>query len=305
MNRLLDYVDTLPKKLIPAIAIVMVIIVAYLDDISGFELTFSVFYLLPILLVVWFGKTTHAVVISIVSALVSLWIDLASEHPFSHPAIPVWNALMLLAIFLIIVFALSEIKVLLEKERLSARVDFVTGALNGRAFHEIARAEAMRADRHMHPLTLAYLDVDNFKQVNDSLGHSIGDSVLRSVTDAIRHNIRSSDIVARLGGDEFAILLPETDRDHAKQAIDKVQSMLLAAVSQHNWPVTFSIGVVSCHKPCKVDELIKMADALMYTVKNSGKNGVVYHIYDTPDPLTHQAMVQTADATQRSGHGQR
>lgn len=276
MNTVLEYINKIPKKLLPTVAFLLVIGIGYLDYITGFEFEISIFYLLPLLLVVWFGKKLHAVFLSIFSAIVWLFADMTSGHIVSHSVILAWNAFTLWGFFLIIILSMSEIKALLENERLSARIDFVTGALNRRAFHEIAEIEVMRAGRHMRPVTLAYIDVDNFKLVNDTLGHSVGDSVLRSVSETMKHHIRSSDIVARLGGDEFVILMPETDGDNAKQAVSKVHNNLLDAVQQNNWPVSFSIGVVSCYKSCNVDELIKMADALMYSVKNSGKNRVAY-----------------------------
>lgn len=156
----------------------------------------------------------------------------------------------------------------------------MTEVLNSRAFHEIVAIELRRVDRHKHPITLAYLDVDNFKQVNDTLGHSAGDSLLHAIAVTIRHNIRLSDTVSRLGGDEFAILMPETDSDNAKKAINKLHEYLIKMVQQNKYPVTFSIGVVSCHYLCKFDELIKAADKLMYSVKSRGKNGIAYGIYE-------------------------
>jgi diguanylate cyclase (GGDEF)-like protein len=297
MKQMHELLENIPKAMIPVIAIFMVMIIGYLDHLTGFELALSIFYLLPILLVAWYGIRTHAVIISVFSAITWLWADMDSGHSVSHPAILTWNTVMLLGFFLVIVLLTSKIKVLLENERSAARVDFVTGALNHRAFHEIAQIEMLRADRHMRPVTMAYIDVDDFKKVNDTLGHGVGDSLLRSVAETIKLHIRSSDIVSRLGGDEFAILMPETDQDNAIMAMSKVHNNLMATIRKNNWPVTFSIGVVSCHRTFDLKELMKAADDLMYSVKSSGKNRVAYSIQETSGPVHRQAVVRASDKT--------
>jgi diguanylate cyclase (GGDEF)-like protein len=120
---------------------------------------------------------------------------------------------------------------------------------------------------------LAYIDLDNFKTVNDTYGHLIGDSLLRLVADTIRNNIRTTDVLARLGGDEFVVLLPETDFEQSEIVINKVQTQLLDEMKKNNWPVTFSIGAVTFLTPPEsVDEMIKKADNLMYSAKKNGKN---------------------------------
>jgi diguanylate cyclase (GGDEF)-like protein len=125
------------------------------------------------------------------------------------------------------------------------------------------------------------MDIDNFKQINDGLGHSTGNALLHLVAETIRKNVRAVDIIARLGGDEFAILMPETGYEQSGIVINKVQKYLLDAVEERGWPVTFSFGVVTCNNPlCKVDELIKAADNLMYSVKNSGKNMTRHEVLD-------------------------
>jgi diguanylate cyclase (GGDEF)-like protein len=134
-------------------------------------------------------------------------------------------------------------------------------------------AELDRSRRYKRPFTLAYIDLDNFKIVNDSLGHGAGDEVLQTVVAVMREQIRRTDVVARLGGDEFALLLPETDLDAAHIAIEKIRSSLLLKMSERHWPVTASIGSLTCRDAqLSVDQLIKQADDLMYVAKSIGKN---------------------------------
>jgi diguanylate cyclase (GGDEF)-like protein len=285
MKKILEYINKLPEKTILLTGVLMVVLLGFIDLETGYEISFSIFYLFPIIMVSWRGEKMYAVIISALSAITWLWADLEAGHPYSHLAMPVWNSIMILGFYLIVVFTFLAIKALLEKEQSSARIDFVTGVFNSRAFHEMAKKEIDRVARFSHPISIAYIDIDNFKQMNDTMGHSAGDVLLNSVAGTIKHNIRSIDMLARLGGDEFAILMPETDSENARIAINKVQKYLLGAVQQNAWPVTFSIGVVTCHKLCKLDEFIKEADNLMYEVKAKGKNGVEYKIYEPSDSI--------------------
>ncbi|HYE66125.1 MAG TPA: diguanylate cyclase, partial [Pyrinomonadaceae bacterium] len=170
------------------------------------------------------------------------------------------------------------LKKALEHEKKLARTDFLTGVANERYFYELVGAEIKRAGRYKHPFTVAYLDIDNFKNVNDRFGHGEGDSLLRLVADSVKSSIRSADVVARLGGDEFAVLLPETGFEPAQIVIGKVQKSLLEAVRRKGLSVTVSIGVVTCpSSSCTIDEIMKLADAQMYSVKHSVK-GMIKHV---------------------------
>jgi diguanylate cyclase (GGDEF)-like protein len=163
----------------------------------------------------------------------------------------------------------------LEKEKELARLDSLTGLSNRRAFYEVLEMEQKRARRYELPLTVAYLDVDDFKKINDSSGHALGDSVLVLVAQTIKNNIRSSDTVARLGGDEFAVLLPETEAAAAETVLRKLQAMLQSKTQEQGWSISFSIGVASfLFPPESLDDIIRTADEVMYAVKTSGKNNL-------------------------------
>jgi diguanylate cyclase (GGDEF)-like protein len=282
MNALFEYLDKIPKAAIFVVSVTLVMLLGIIDYLTGYEIAFSIFYLQPVSLVSWFGKRSYAVIISILSAAAWLLADVSSGDPYSYSFIPVWNAVMRLGFFLITAFSLLEIKKLLDHEKTFARIDFLTGIANRRAFYESAGIEIDRTVRFGRPITIAYIDIDNFKHVNDSLGHIQGDSLLQSVAKTIKNNTRSIDMVSRLGGDEFAVLFPETNEANAQTIMDKVQKELLDIVRKNNWPVTFSIGAVTCYQSCNLDELIKEADHLMYTIKESGKNGIAYKIHETP-----------------------
>ena len=140
--------------------------------------------------------------------------------------------------------------------------------------------EIGRLQRYKRQFTVAYVDLDNFKTVNDQFGHSKGDELLRIVANTARNQLRDTDVVARLGGDEFALLLPETGQEDARVVIAKIQRSFLSEMRNNGWPVTLSIGVLTCiEMPGTADELIKMADKLMYSVKNNGKNAISESVY--------------------------
>ena len=130
---------------------------------------------------------------------------------------------------------------------------------------------------------LVYFDLDNFKTVNDTMGHTAGDLLIQSVVDVINENTRGTDAVSRLGGDEFAVLFTETRPEAAHKAVIKLQALLLEAMQTKNWPVTFSIGVVTCVElPESANHIISFADELMYSVKKSGKNRIACSQYQQP-----------------------
>lgn len=171
----------------------------------------------------------------------------------------------------------------LERERLLARTDTLTGAANSRHFLGRLEQEMDRTRRYRRPFSVAYLDLDNFKLVNDSQGHGAGDLVLCQVAACVHRHARESDLLARLGGDEFSLLLPETDDVAAFAAMTKLHHELQAEMHTHGWPVTFSVGVLTCHEvPESSQCIITMVDKLMYGVKREGKNALRFGAYPKP-----------------------
>ena len=170
---------------------------------------------------------------------------------------------------------LRELESALEREHEIARLDPLTGLFNGRAFRDAVAAELARLGRHGGELSLAYLDADGFKQVNDTFGHAEGDHVLRVVAETLVDVMRRTDTIGRIGGDEFVVLLPEANTGDAQTALLKAHSELAAAMARHRWRVTFSIGAITVDTDAiTVDEVINRADRLMLQVKRGGKNGL-------------------------------
>jgi diguanylate cyclase (GGDEF)-like protein len=174
---------------------------------------------------------------------------------------------------------------MLTNEKILARTDPLTGAKNLRAFSELVEYDMLRSQRDRSPFSLAYLDLDNFKQVNDICGHSAGDELLTAIVSNIVANLRKTDVVGRLGGDEFAIFLPDTDQPSAQVVLQKVSQELTKLMVNAECPTTFSMGVLTCAGGIhSLDKLINYADTLMYEVKHSGKNNIRYATYPPENP---------------------
>ena len=269
------------KVLLVSTGFVLVGLIGFVDYLTGYEYAFSIFYVLPISLITWLANQGVGRVASILSAIVLFFADLSAGNTYSHPFIPIWNALIRLSFFILITFLLDSLKKSLQREQELSHTDYLTTAANSRYFYEIAQTEINRFQRYQHPFTIAYVDVDNFKFVNDHFGHSIGDLVLKTVVNSLKKRTRKTDLVARLGGDEFALFFPETNQESARVIIASIQEAILTEMQKNNWPVTFSIGVLTCNvAPNTTDDLVNMADKLMYSVKLHSKNAAIYSIYE-------------------------
>ncbi len=259
-----------------AVALLMLLAIGLVDYVTGITLRVFPLYFLPLTLVSL--RLGRGVGLAFATLCSLVWLTsnrLAGMDAANQRLIPANTGIMLAAFALVVLLASAQRRSLLE-ERVLSRTDGLTGLPNVRGFCEAATVEIARSARYLHPLTLAYLDVDDFKGVNDRLGHAVGDALLVTVARTLRGASRSSDLLGRLGGDEFAMLFPETDRDAAESALAKVHAQLRAALQRSGWPLTVSVGAVTCSAApaATVESLVQQADALMYAVKRSGKNAV-------------------------------
>ena len=271
----------LSKPFLITLGFVLIAFVWLIRYLMGSEWAVSLFYLFPICMVTWFVGRHAGVVLSIVSAASWLVADLIVIDTFSHSLIPYLNETFRLVVFLIVIFTLSMLKNALKRQKELARTDSLTGIANRRAFMESANVELGRARRFKNPFSVAYMDLDNFKIINDRFGHSAGDAFLRSVAQTLKNNTRIIDVVARLGGDEFILLLPETGADSASEVMSKLRAKLLDLAQRNGPPVTFSIGAITFNTPpSSVDEMVQKSDYLMYSAKQNGKNMINYQVVE-------------------------
>lgn len=177
-----------------------------------------------------------------------------------------------------------------------ARTDPLTGLFNRLGFEELASRELLRARRNGSAITLVSFDLDGFKQVNDARGHAAGDTLLRSVGDAIRAAVREIDVAARLGGDEFAVLLPDNRAEPPERAVERVRKVIADALQRGQWGVTLSVGAVTARgTEIGIGEMTHAADTLMYQVKNKGKDAVSHQMLPTSGGSDRPAPVHQPD----------
>jgi len=278
-----SFMERRSRPFVVAAALLLVSLLGLLDHLNGPDVSLLIFYVVPIFAAAWYAGRAAGFLTCAVAGLAWFAVAHASAGHFSNPLIAYWNAFVRLGSTLILAHLVASFRRSLAQERELARTDYLTGAFNGRSFAEAAEAEINRARRHGHVFSVAFLDVDDFKLVNDRLGHSAGDRLLRLTADTVRANVRAVDVVARLGGDEFAVLMPETDDRAAQVVLRRIRRQLLEAARREGWPVTFSAGIITwVEPPPSVDEMLRAADELMYTAKRHGKDTVRHEVSPRP-----------------------
>lgn len=266
-------------------SLLTIVAIGLVDYFITANLGMSIFYVLPIAALTWYVQSRLGYLAGITSAF--LW-GLAEARRFPdgfHAFLMGWNTLVRLSFFLLIVFLLVELKSAYQQERRLAQTDSLTALLNRRAFTDMLEREIQQSQRYGFAFTLAYLDIDNFKQVNDQLGHAEGDRLLQKVADVLTQEYRASDYHARLGGDEFAILLAQTNQKQATPALQRLMvgfSSLEASIPA----IGFSIGAVTFQEtlPESAEKALAAADKVMYAAKSRGKNQLIQAIYPLSQP---------------------
>jgi diguanylate cyclase (GGDEF)-like protein len=270
------------------VGILSIGLLGVIDALTGNEITFSLFYLAPIVVITWSVNQNAGLFMSFLGALTLLAAEIAAGQTYSQPYIYVLNTLIRTIFYVFVTYLVAQLQEARREEQRVARIDFVTGVTNRRYFNELLQMEIERIRRYPHPITLVYIDIDNFKRVNDLFGHQIGDEVLRCIAEELKSQLRGTDCVARLGGDEFALLLPSAHQPQAELVVSKLHDHLRAEMKRRNLPVTFSMGSVTCvMSPYSAEQLISMADELMYAVKNDTKDAVRFITWGSETPGTY------------------
>jgi len=274
MASAIEWVHGLPLFGVLSAAILLLAALGATDYMSAADLSFLVFYLLPVFLVTLRSGLWPGALMSVAGTAV--WF-LANANLFqgdSGDIIPIWNLAEVMCVFLFFTYILSALVEALRHERTMSRFDPLTGVANRRYFREMLDLEISRSRRYRRPFTLVYMDLDNFKSVNDHHGHATGDALLRAVADTIVLCTRDVDTPGRLGGDEFGLLLPETGSDDARTFLATLQARIASEMGRNGWPVTVTAGAVTFSDPIlSAEEMIGLADRQMYAKKAEGKGG--------------------------------
>lgn len=277
-----------------ALAGSVIVGLTYADYVTGPQLGLAVFYLVPVVAAGWWSGKRTAVISAVLASIG--WVIADVPYRTGSPWISVWNGAMRLGIFTAVGLLTSilrddrerlralnlALRAALAREASLARTDALTGLANGRAFREVLERELARARRTGAALCMAYVDLDHFKRVNDTLGHAAGDALLAEVAQLLDAATRAGDVAARLGGDEFGLLLWNVPRAD----LDRVGERLLRAFDplRERYPAQqlgASIGLVFFERlPASADEVLHAADGAMYEAKTAGRDRYFVRLAD-------------------------
>ena len=277
---------TLKRRLLGGlIALCAVAAIGWLDYVTGVDIGLSLFYLIPIGVTGWLCGWRIAAFVAFVAGTVWLAADISLRGPATSVGVSLWNAFTRYVIYIsegVFIALLRRDRELLREAALQqsslARTDQTTRLPNARAFAEAAEVELARSRAADEPVCLLYVDLDNFKTVNDTLGHAAGDAVLQQVADALAHTVRPGDLAARLGGDEFALLLRAVPPEAAEAVAQRIVSLVAQVASENpccELGATVGVAYFEKNLPEDTDALLHTADELMYRGKREGKGRVV------------------------------
>jgi diguanylate cyclase (GGDEF)-like protein len=272
-----NLLGVLGTPLLPLLGVALVVILDRLFDHElGANLGVTLLMVFPIF---WAARSSGAksgILVAGIGCLLWVASDALARSP-AHPGpFPFAVAGIHLAIFAMAIALAMERRRLLVARGM-ATTDFLTGVANRRGFHEALTREIERCRRYRTPMTLLYLDCDEFKTVNDTLGHPAGNRLLAAIASVLKANTRAADVVGRLGGDEFAVLLAEAPAQRSAEIVARLQRELGATMAPGMPSVTFSIGAITFDSaPPEPTEAIRIADSLMYEAKRTGKDRVVH-----------------------------
>jgi len=294
------------------IGILLLLVIAGIADYStGPDLGFSFMYLGPVTVAAWFVGLSAALGISLASAAI---IQLADSLWRTHAGLSLspWVGTTHLVAFAFVAFVVQrlrdhqerlaslnqELAESLHREKNLARTDPLTGLLNSRAFLEELGREQARSLRTRLPITVAYIDLDDFKRVNDFRGHAAGDELLRQVGTLLSETLRQGDVAARLGGDEFGVILHGIEAEEAQWTARRIVEGIVTLTEAHFTPALgASIGLVTPAPDStdSVEDLLRHADGAMYEGKARGKGKVVIGQPRPKDDLTPRLSLPERD----------
>jgi diguanylate cyclase (GGDEF)-like protein len=259
-----------------SLAVVLAILaVGGVDLATGADIHVVSLYFVPLALAGWRLGRVGAAAASLLAT--GVWLAALYIERSRDLALHIWvvNFVTQALAFLTVSMLVAVLCERLTHEKTLRRTDPLTGLANRQAFFEQAAIALSLCQRNARPVSLAYLDLDNFKNANDRFGHAFGDTLLRRCGELIAASVRGSDIAARIGGDEFVVLLPETPHDEATRVMARFVAAIDAIDDFRSASVTASIGVVvDARAGAGVAELVALADAQMYLAKQRGKNGL-------------------------------
>ncbi len=273
--KLLSFLERQPASLVFSGSLAALLAIGIADFLTPGQVSLAVFDVVPLLVAILRLGRRAGVPLATVSAF--SWFASEVFHRAAHglPSLVLWDLASRLAFFGVIAELAYQLREALEHARHEGRTDPLTGLLNRRAFYERAEVALARFRAGAEPLAVVYVDIDDFKTVNDTLGHDAGDTLLRALGHALRSSARNGDVVARLGGDEFAVLLPSTCSADALAVSCKLEALIAETLAGTGVSAGASVGVsFASDGTANVDALLHAADAAMFHAKRVRKENV-------------------------------
>jgi len=269
-----------------SLGLALTLVLGIIDYLTGIELAFAIFYLLAIIPVTWVAGRDHGLVVAIACTVAWVLANLFQGRDYSNLLVPYWNLGVWMLAFILVALLLGGLRDAHMRVRVLARTDPLTGLVNRRHFRELAELELARALRSGESISVAFLDLDRLKTVNDRMGHQIGDTVLVTIARTIRSSVRAIDQVGRVGGDEFAVILVNTSAAQAQEIFTRLVRDVDTVARARGWPISLSIGVASfLHPPESVDLALNRADELMYQAKQAGGKQTCFTTVEMKEPV--------------------
>jgi diguanylate cyclase (GGDEF)-like protein len=273
--RLLTTPGSIPTNIAFAVSVVVMLGIFFADFFTNEDIQLHILYVFPIALVVMHHDSPILIVISMIFAVIFMSVTL-THYGLSTLSVLI-NVVIGISAYCAMTYFSYSARANYLKAMNSATVDPLTELLNRRGLEPILGLEVARWKRYGEVFSLAMLDLDGFKQLNDEKGHRAGDEALKLFAQILRANIRESDTVARIGGDEFVLLMPHAAGMETNIICEKLCADVEAQMRAQGFGVTVSIGCKTFSDvSAVVADVLDEADKAMYEAKNGGKNCVVY-----------------------------
>jgi diguanylate cyclase (GGDEF)-like protein len=271
------YISRLDKKLLSVLIISLVLLIFWGTHLVGPLTPFTHFYIVPIIIAGLFLDITSAFFATILVTV--LGTPFLQEAEANFTPFQLWfNLFSDASIFFTILLLTTHLKKVLKELEVQTNYDFLTNACSSRFFIEVSNIELAKSFRDKQPAVVVFIDLDNFKQVNDKYGHQFGDSLLINIVKSIKEILRQNDLLGRMAGDEFAILIQDTSKDQADFIISRIKDNLINSIDHFNTELTFSFGVViyKADRKINIESLLALADSAMHAVKQNAKTSIKF-----------------------------
>jgi diguanylate cyclase (GGDEF)-like protein len=275
------WIDGLPGGLVFALALGTVAVIGIADEITGPEVVLTLLYLAPVWFASWFLGARPGVVVALAAAIAWWAADVATRLYTPRPVVVVANVALQLTLFAAAAAMSAHVRRRRDRASTLVRTDALTGLLNRRGFLEVARRESARSARSGRSLTVALLDVDGFREINDTRGQEAGDRLLAAMGAALRASLRAVDASARLAGDEFAVLLPDSEPSSVEPVLDRLRLVLMQAAAEKGAPLTLSLGAATFPRPpVTLDEMLRAPARMLAAARMNGGGGFRHDVVE-------------------------